>query len=184
MRTCTWKSIIYPGSGPWWLIGTGGTHFLWQVLVGYRTNSTGALAPVHLPIAYTLHIFSSQTLTSKLGLLWLGRQPAKLPVKSPAAQHPRSSSRRAERVIRVTREQIIREEDRRSVLSGGGGGGGESCHLGTRLKPQTGLGSWGFPLLWKVRASPFLPIFKHTPLYQSFCTYLCKRYNRCASMVA
>lgn len=48
--------------------------------------------PVHLPIAYSLCIFSSQTLTSKVPALWLGRQAAKLPVKSPAAEHPYSSS--------------------------------------------------------------------------------------------
>lgn len=42
----------------------GAPHFLWQVLVGYRTTSLGPSAPVHLPIAYSLLIFSSQTLTS------------------------------------------------------------------------------------------------------------------------
>lgn len=58
-----------------------------------------ALAPMHLSIAYSLGIFSPQTLTRKLPALWLGRQTAKLPVQSLAAEHPHSSSRRAERVI-------------------------------------------------------------------------------------
>lgn len=65
------------------MIGIGGTQFPLAGSDELQNKSQGASAPVHLPITYSLSIFSSQTLTSKLPVLWLGRQSAKLPVKSP-----------------------------------------------------------------------------------------------------
>lgn len=60
---------------------------------GSQDKSLGASAPPHLPIARSLGMFRSQTLTSKHAAAWLGRQPAKLPVKSPAAGRPHACSR-------------------------------------------------------------------------------------------
>lgn len=72
---------------------------------GSQDKSLGASAPPHLPIG----MFRSQTLTSKHAAAWLGRQPAKLPVKSVACC--RASSCLLPRVIR---ERVILKGTQRS----------------------------------------------------------------------
>lgn len=104
-----------PGATPYILGGSGGLQII-----------TAPRHPMHLPIAHSLGIFSSQILTSKLPVMWLGRQAAKLPGKSPAAGCPHSSSRRASHP-----GWISQEEERMWARRGVGGDGGDSSHLGT-----------------------------------------------------
>lgn len=78
-------------SVPWRARGTGGTCFLWQLLAGHRTDPWEQRPPHICPPHGRSACFVSQTSTSKHPAVWLGRQPAKLPVKPPAAE-PRDSS--------------------------------------------------------------------------------------------